>query len=311
MHIFAFIINHSESCGRLAMRRVPPSGLTQVTVMNKTSLMLVPAGGLANRMRAVVSAYNLCRAVDGRMQVVWFRDWALNAPFRDIFKPVDSSLFALREARGLDFLVNDRPRRRNFWIPKAFQSVVFDDRIYEQFVTPLKQKNFDFEAWLRGKRCYMSCYQEFGTWETTLYKKIFRPVDEVMERVETFREGFSDYTIGMHIRRTDNAESIEKSPTALFIEAGQRDLKEHPDLRIFLATDSEEVKQQMRGVFGDRIITPSDAAERGNTAGIRGGLVDMWTLSLTRRIYGSAGSSFSTMASTIGGNELVILSVQA
>ena len=159
--------------------------------MNKTRLMLIPAGGLANRMRAVVSAYNLCRAVGGKMQVVWFRDWALNAPFRDIFRPVDSSLFDLREARGLDFLVNDRPRRRNFWIPKAFQKVVFDARIYEQFVTPLKQTDFDFEAWLRGRRCYMSCYQEFGTFDNALYKKIFRPVDEVMERVETFRESFS------------------------------------------------------------------------------------------------------------------------
>jgi hypothetical protein len=181
--------------------------------------MLIPAGGLANRMRAVVSAYNLCRAVGGKMQVVWFRDWALNAPFHDIFRPVDTSLFDLREARGLDFLVNDRPRRRNFWIPKAFQKVVFDARIYEQFVTPLKQTDFDFEAWLRGRRCYMSCYQEFGTFDNALYKKIFRPVDEVMERVETFRESFSGYTIGMHIRRTDNAESIEKSPTSLFIEA--------------------------------------------------------------------------------------------
>ena len=279
--------------------------------MNKTRLMLIPAGGLANRMRAVVSAYNLCRAVGGKMQVVWFRDWALNAPFHDIFRPVDTSLFDLREARGLDFLVNDRPRRRNFWIPKAFQKVVFDARIYEQFVTPLKQTDFDFEAWLRGRRCYMSCYQEFGTFDNALYKKIFRPVDEVMERVETFRESFSGYTIGMHIRRTDNAESIEKSPTSLFIEAGRRELEAHPDLLIFLATDSEEVKRQMRDVFADRIITPSDAAGRGSTEGIRGGLTDMWTLSLTRRIYGSAGSSFSTMASAIGGSELIVLSVRA
>lgn len=33
--------------------------------MLKSSLLLVPAGGLANRMRAIVSAYSLCEKVGG------------------------------------------------------------------------------------------------------------------------------------------------------------------------------------------------------------------------------------------------------
>ena len=75
--------------------------------MNSGTLTLVPSGGLANRMRAVASAYSLCEATGSRLQVVWFRDWALNAAFNDIFEPVDPSLFDLREARILDFIVND------------------------------------------------------------------------------------------------------------------------------------------------------------------------------------------------------------
>ena len=111
----------------------------------------------------------------------------------------------------------------------------------------------------------------------------------------------------MHIRRTDNIDSIKKSPLELFIEAGSQELTNHPDARIFLATDSEDVKQEMRQHFGNHIITSSVEATRDSVAGIRAGLGEMWTLSLTHKIYGSAGSSFSEMASLIGGNELQIL----
>jgi len=279
--------------------------------MKKGSLLLVPAGGLANRMRAVMSAYNLCRATDSKLQVVWFRDWALNAMFRDIFEPIDAGRLSLREAGPTDYLLNDRPRRRNLWIPKLPQMVVYRRRIYEQYVTPLKQKGFDFEAWLDKKKCYMSCYQEFGTFDHGLYKELFRPIPRVIDVSYDYRSMFSHYTIGMHIRRTDNLESVRNSPTTLFIEAGLRELEAHPDLKIYLATDSEEVKHEMRQVFGKRVITPRAAAERGSTEGIRMAVAEMWTLAHTMHIYGSAGSSFSSMAASVGGTGLTVLSIQA
>ena len=282
--------------------------------MNSGTLTLVPSGGLANRMRAVASAYSLCEATGSRLQVVWFRDWALDAAFNDIFEPVDPSLFDLREARILDFIVNDRPRRKNLWIPKLLQMLVYPphykSRIYEREVTPLKRQGFDFEAWQRGHRCYMSCYQVFGSFPDTLYGKLFRPVRGVMEQVERNECMFSAHTIGMHIRRTDNMESIEKSPTQFFIDAGRKELESYADLKIFLATDSEDVKREMREEFGNRIITAGEEAFRGNVDGIRGGLADMYTLARTQCIYGSAGSSFSEMASYIGGKPLIRTSNQ-
>lgn len=275
--------------------------------MKKSSLLLVPAGGLANRMRAIVSAYSLCEKVGSSLSVVWFRDWALNAAFTDIFEPVDDSLFALREAGMLDFLINDRPRRRNLWIPKMFQRVTYQDRIYEQTVTPRKRIGFDFEAWAHDKKCYMSCYQEFGTFPNSLYGRIFRPVREVMDIVESNEREFGSHAVGMHIRRTDNAESIEKSPTHLFIKAAKDEIAMFPETKIYLATDSDSVKKEMRDALGSRLITSERTASRDSVSGIRDGLADMYTLSRTAVIYGSAGSSFSVMASLIGGNELKIL----
>ena len=272
------------------------------------SLLFVPSGGLANRMRAVASAYELCKKVDSTLQVVWFQDWALHAPFRSIFE--ETSLVAIREATMLDHILYDRARKKNLFVPALPQRILFQRHIKEQDVTPLKKLSFDFEQWARGKRCYMSCYQVFGSFPDELYSRLFRPVKEVMDVVDGYRSQFGSHTIGMHIRRTDNAESIAKSPTSLFINKVREEIDQHADAKVFLATDSAEVKQEFIAAFGSHIITPKEDACRDSISGIRGGVVDLWTLASTQKIYGSAGSSFSPMAASIGGVPLEIMNAQ-
>ena len=272
------------------------------------SLLFVPSGGLANRMRAVASAYELCKKVDSTLQVVWFQDWALHAPFRSIFE--ETPLVAIREATMLDHILYDRARKKNLFVPALPQRILFQRHIKEQDVTPLKKVSFDFEQWARGKRCYMSCYQVFGSFPDELYSRLFRPVKEVMDVVNDYRSQFGSHTIGLHIRRTDNAESIAKSPTSLFINKVREEIDQHADAKVFLATDSAEVKQEFIAAFGSHIITPKEDACRDSISGIRGGVVDLWTLASTQKIYGSAGSSFSPMAASIGGVPLEIMNAQ-
>ena len=272
------------------------------------SLLFVPSGGLANRMRAVASAYELCKKVDSTLQVVWFQDWALSAPFYSIFE--ETPLVAIREATILDHLLYDRARKKNFFLPALPQRILFQRHIKEQDVTPLKKQSFDFEVWACGKRCYMSCYQVFGTFPDERYQQLFHPVKAVMDVVDGYRSQFNSHTIGLHIRRTDNAESIAKSPTALFINKVREEIELHDDTKVFLATDSTEVKREFIAAFGSRIITPKEDACRDSISGIRGGVVDLWTLASTQKIYGSAGSSFSPMAASIGGVPLEIMNAQ-
>lgn len=272
------------------------------------SLLFVPSGGLANRMRAVASAYELCKKVDSTLQVLWFQDWALSAPFHNIFE--ETPLVAIREATILDHLLYDRARKKNFFLPALPQCILFQRHIKEQDVTPLKKQSFDFEAWACGKRCYMSCYQVFGTFPDERYQQLFHPVKAVMDVVDGYRSQFNSHTIGLHIRRTDNAESIAKSPTVLFINKVREEVDQHDDTKVFLATDSTEVKREFIAAFGSRIITPKEDACRDSISGIRGGVVDLWTLASTQKIYGSAGSSFSPMAASIGGVPLEIMNAQ-
>jgi hypothetical protein len=257
-------------------------------------------------MRALASAYTLTQAVDSRLDIVWFRDWGMQAAFSDIFEP--TPLLPVREATWSDYLLYDRARQKNLFLTKLPQWLLFDRRIKEQRIWYLKRDGFDFEAWARGHRCYMSCYQVFGTFPDALYGKLFQPVSEVVRQVDAYRRQFSAHTVGLHIRRTDNAESIAKSPTSLFVDKMKAEIDGHDDTKVFLATDDEAVKQEFRSLFGQRVITPAATATRSSVEGIRGGLVDLYTLAATQKIYGSAGSSFSPMAASVGGTPLEIVS---
>lgn len=270
-------------------------------------LTFVPAGGLANRMRAMAAAYTLARRVGLEMQVVWFRDWALNAPFYALFQPIVEEGLTLRESTLCDHLLLGRPRPRNLRVPRLFQRVMFRSALYEHQITPLRKQHFDFEAWARGGDVYLASYTDFLPYDHRLLRRLFVPLPQVERDIAAFTRQFTPHTIGVHIRRTDNAASIAQSPTSLFIEAIDREVEQAPDTAIFLATDSEAVKQELRSRYGHRLLTASDEADRDSIQGIRGGIVDMYTLSRTGKIYGSFQSSFSQLASQIGSVALEIL----
>ena len=111
----------------------------------------------------------------------------------------------------------------------------------------------------------------------------------------------------LHIRRTDNLASIRQSPIELFYQKLDEKIKEDGKVAIYLATDSEEVKREMKERYGDRIFCSGKKADRGSLEGIREGITDMYTLARTQKIYGSFQSSFSDMAAQIGGVPLEIL----
>lgn len=272
---------------------------------NKSRLLFVPSGGLGNRLRAIVSAVQLSETTGTALRIVWFKDWGMGAEWREIFKPMKH--YALREASLLDSLVYDRPRKRNFFVPKLFQNLLFEQRIDEYDVTPLKRKNFDFCAWAKGRNSYMSCYQDFGAVDNSLYSDLFSPTDEIEQRIARNLEQLGDAPIGIHVRRTDNRVAIERSPISLFFDAMDSIVRDNPAQRFYLATDDEETKNEMLKRYGDALLMSSSKAERGTTEGIKDAVVEMFTLARCREIYGTADSSFSVIASRIGDIPLTIL----
>ena len=171
----------------------------------------------------------------------------------------------------------------------------------------LIKQNFDFTKWARQGDVYMASYTAFQEYSYDLLRKLFVPQPEIQQTIDRRCARFTARTIGVHIRRTDNTASIQQSPIELFYTAIDRELDAHPELSIYLATDSETVKQELKDRYGNRLFCAQKEADRSSTAGIQDGVADMYTLARTHKIFGSFQSSFSELASQLGNVPLEIV----
>ncbi|MBQ6063774.1 MAG: glycosyl transferase [Prevotella sp.] len=261
-------------------------------------ITFVPAGGLGNRMKSMAAAIRLAQATESDLDIIWFQDWGLGCRFDHLFQPLAIPQTRLREASFLDQMMRDIPRKRNLYIPKVFEHCLYDECLDRIGASKAYYHDFDFTAWCKGKKVWLASDVYFIAKEIPEDSfDIFHPVSHLQERINQAKEGFARHTIGVHIRRTDNVRSIQNSPTHLFIERMQQ---EPTETKFYLATDSEEVKEEMRNIFGKRIITSPNKATRGNLEGMEDALVEMYLLAATHRILGSSCSTYSMTAASIG-----------
>ena len=293
-------VTFKESIHYLRKKR---NGLTRIT--------LIPVGGLANRMKAIDAAVALAKEADARLHIIWFKDKGLNCRFDQLFRSLNLEGVTLKEATWVDKLIFDRPRRKNFHVPRLFQQVLFDECIYENETTQRFYQKFDFLSWTKGRNIYIaSCVYFYPQTSHPLFQ-FFQPTENIQEQIRRFTDTFSRPTIGIHIRRTDNIGSISQSPTELFIEKIQEEIDKNQDCQFYVATDSEEEKKRLKDIFGGRVLTLPRAADRNSISGMQDALVELYVLSHTQKILGSMQSSYSETAAQISNIRCELLTKKA
>jgi len=268
---------------------------------------IILEGGLGNRMRVAAAALATARRTGLPFRVLWLNQWGMPCRFDRLFQAVNGGheQFEMRDAAGWERAVYARARAANLWLPRAAQHVLHRRIITSPQVYYLQQDGFDFDAWSRHGGGLLMAYRDFASYTGEDLRSLFRPQPAVQELVDCYCEHFTSHTIGCHIRRTDNQQSIKESPLELFIAAIDREIEQHADTRIFLATDDEATKTQLLRRYGaDSIITSPSAATRESSNGILLALAEMLALARTSRIYGSAGSTFSQIAAQLGDKPL-------
>jgi hypothetical protein len=112
-------------------------------------------------------------------------------------------------------------------------------------------------------------------------------------------------TVGVHIRRTDNARSIKDSPTEAFFRA----MDAYPAATtFFLATDSPAERAAILARYPGRVVTiPTECYHRDLLKGIQEAFREFLGLAACAEILGSAGSSFSEMAAAYGDRPLLVV----
>lgn len=253
-----------------------------------------PIGGLCNRMRVIASAYQLIRPQGGKLIVKWTANEELNCPAK--------ALFSLpRNIRVVDVKAGDgwREKLAYYRLRLGYRHRVGNEQVMEA-----KQAG---NLIPRDRTYYETC-ETFHKDSRDVDCSIFLPAPELealaREKIEKITQGEDHRVIGLHIRRTDHSVSIRQSPTELFCQVLEARLREDPGTRFYLATDDASVRQ----FFGEKynrdgeivFFNDSETLGRDTAEGIRAAFVELLTLSMTQRIYGSCGSSYTDMAAAMG-----------
>ena len=265
---------------------------------------LVPAGGLGNRILALCSAISFCIAKRRDLDIIWFKDPGLNCNYDKLFRLDTPINIQIRNARGFDFLLRDNPRKRNLWIPRFFEKILYDKCIYwydndfeiQDNLLPALDSRLD-----NFRNVYMTACWKYWT-EPNMYKWI-KPTAEIERKVKKITDDFPENIIGLHIRRTDGEYTILHSPTEKFIEVIEDEIKKDKNVKFYLASDSIEEKNRLLQLYDDKIITSFRTEGRNSEEGIINAFVEMMVLSLTKTIY-AGGSSFAYVAHKLSGTEM-------
>lgn len=263
-------------------------------------LTVVPQGGLCNRLRVVLSVLYLSQQLHAEVQVEWAENEECRARFDDLFVPIDSGRFHIAPMSWWAW----PSRKRNLHLPRMLRACMGytwqRDGYVPSSLTELA------EALKHHRKVYVSSGSQLTDYSSECLSRLC-PRADLQARIDRILQSYAPHTVGVHIRRTDNAVSIKHSPVEAFIRAMRQEVDRDRHVKFFLATDDAAVKLMLERLFPHRIITQHMPVERSTLQGMEDALVDLWCLAGTRKLLGSYWSSFTDTAAEIGHVQLVIV----
>lgn len=259
---------------------------------NMSDIVVQPLGGLCNRMRAIVGAASLAQKMQKKLQVLWTQDSTLNARFDELFESIP---YPVKECKS-----NSVHFKLLFhWYRDVHRYMMLDDQWISQHARGREYAEWKNEV--EGKNLFLQTGLDIffdGDYS------IFKAKPSVIESLNNVR--CDENTIGLHIRRADNANAVKFSPTSLFFDKVEEELSLNPQTKFYLATDDPQEENVFVGKFGNKIlIYRKHSLDRNNPVAIKDALVDLYNLSHCRKIYGSFWSSFSDTAALWTGIEKI------
>lgn len=267
----------------------------------KVSITLVPDGGLCNRLNAIASALAYKESHPcADIRIFWHKWYLCNCHFRDLFKQRPSPYVPVHE---LGFGIKDMPANKlNLGIPKILRGRWYDYSIDSRF----NADSFD-DVVVGKERIYVNRGNRFcRECKESSLAEIFIPVDEIGERIHAIVSGWHSRVVGLHIRRTDNVLSINQSPINHFYDVIDMELDSDPEVRFYVATDDNSVKEDLKYRYGNHIITFPLNLSRNSARGMKDAVVDLFCLGSAEKIYGSSASTYSTFAASLYDKEIII-----
>lgn len=266
-------------------------------------MTVIPQGGLCNRLRVVLSALAVSRHGHD-VTVEWGSTRECRAAFSELFQSLTAPEKDTAENAAYGtFRIRDRrwwnapQTRRNLHIPALLRRVVYDLQLVNYRCTHAD----DFLS--RARACnniYVSTGYDIYPYSPAL-ARLLRPVEALQKQIDALTATFDEHTVGVHIRRTDNAQSRSHSTDEAFIAAMQQAVIEDNATHFFVATDEPRLLDVLKEKYPGRIMHQQlSDVRRDTTDGMRQAVIDLFCLARTHHLLGSYWSSFTDMAAEIG-----------
>lgn len=271
-------------------------------------LIIEPCAGLSNRILALATAYNLAKDYRHKVTLLWDVDNTVGAKIQSLFLlPADIKIITMTKAPWhRKFILRLKSEVLRWWYRKTCD--IFLDCGEIEANKRSDDQNAIREVFREYQTIYIKAFCELECIRDKRIFSIFQTSPAIFDKGKEVFEHIDELTMGMHIRRTDHIEALDKSPLDLFIKKAEILLDSSDKITIYLATDDKLVEEAMREYFGKRILYyKGKTYSRKNQSGMEDSIIDMLALSRCKEIYGSFGSTFSLMASYIGNKELIIL----
>ena len=272
-------------------------------------LVLIPTSGLANRIRIMAVSIKLARESQKKLLVYWHNNIGLRADFEDLFEIPDGIT-----VRKIPVRYNAWIKMRQYsskllgldkWYVSRFQ---FDFVFLDSMAVQVWHNKINLQREVdKAKNVLICSCQEFNYFNLEDYR-LFVPKAVLQQSIDKLSQKFTNNTIGVHIRATDNEPSKQLSPFSIFMLQMEKEICRNPDVTFFLSTDEVKYQEKLLEKFGkDRILYHEKVFGRNITKGIQDAVIDLFCLSKTAKIYGSYFSSFSEVAGRIGNIPVEVL----
>lgn len=259
-------------------------------------IIVEPHSGLANRIRVLASAYAISRELGQSLRIIWRQDQGLNCRFDDLFGVNDGIYVISRSYLSFFKRFFNKPITGSI-IRKIFGvGFYFDDSMCKDLLW-INYSGLDMKYLTPDINYFFTCHDFAANPDYSCVK----PLPHIMNKVNEFISFIGKPFIGVHIRRTDNSFSIEKSPTKLFRDKINERLSENSNSMFYLASDDEQLKHDFVAYFPRNIVIRKSTLARNSKEGIIDAYIELLILSKSNEIWGSYFSSFSDVASYLNG----------
>jgi len=266
-------------------------------------IVLQVDAGLCNRLRAIHSAVILAEKLDRPLHVCWRATHDCGAPFEDLFQQTPA--FVVNSEEGKRIMGRYESPQKHSQILRGITRLagqqeclrdIDDLYFYNKYGGKLMDE--PFERLAQRSVIYIRTVHSFLYGREIDY---LQPNPDSMQKIEAITDKYSDHTIGIQIRRCAYKPAA-RSPYELFLQFMRNELDRLPQTKFFIATDCSDTKSRLKAEFGECVLENPDVVfERDSISGLQSAVVDLWCLSRTNKVMGTAASSFGEFAALIGG----------